>query len=470
MRLNNISKWVAGAVMVAVLASSCDKKLDVVPRQSIDAVNAIENATDLEAAVVGMYSVMGGGALYGTNLLMVPETQASWYPDATERWVSWRGTFTGHQQIARKTMNRNNGEASRMWTAGYLAINTANIVLSKLDVVDDPDLKNQLEGEALFVRGIMHFELVRYFGQPWDPATTNATPGIVIKTTATLTEAQAAEKLPRSTVAQVYAQAIADLTAAYNKLPDDNGTRADKYTAMAFLAKIYLQQSEWAKARDAADIVIGSDKYEMNASVRAVFDNKNTDESVFEIQQNDQNNAGTANDGMATFWSSLPGVGRADVRVSATLRNSYDPNDLRRLQWYYIGTGARPGNIYCSKWKTFSQNLPIVRIAEMFLIRAECNLRLGTTVGDTPENDLAQVRNPIRTNLAVIVNPTVDDILRERNFELACEGFKIHEIKRLKQGFSVNGGYTYDDERLVFPIPQIEIDATEGILTQNPGY
>jgi starch-binding outer membrane protein, SusD/RagB family len=467
MKLQNISKIFVCSALALAVSTGCNKKLELSPRQSIDAATAIQTAADLEGVVVGMYSVMGGGALYGTNLLLVPETQASYFPN-TEQYASWRGTFTGHQQIGRKTMNRNNGEASRMWTAGYLAINTANIVLENLNVVDDADLKSQFEGEALFVRGIMHFELVRFFGLPWGATPTNNTLGVVIKTTAANTETEAAEKLPRATVAQVYAQVITDLTAAAAKLPEDNGTRADRYTALAFLAKVYLQQGDYANARDAANAVIESGKYSMNASVRAVFDNKNTNESIFEIQQNDQNNAGTANDGMATFFASLPGIGRGDVRVAPAFVNSYDPDDLRAVEWYYIGTGARPGNVYTSKWKSFSQNLPVVRIAEMYLIRAETNIRLGgAPLGPSPASDLAQVRNPIRTNLAVIANPTLNDVLQERIYELAFEGFRIHEIKRLKQSFS---DYTWNDDILVFPIPQIEIDATEGVLVQNPGY
>jgi len=473
MKLINISKIIFCSTLVVGLNSACNKKLDQKPKQSIDAQNAIENATDLEALIVGAYSVMGGGALYGTNLLMCPETQASWYPDINEQYCAWRGTFTGQQQIGRKTMNRNNGEAARMWTSGYPAINTANIALSKLDVVTDPAQKSEFEGEALFVRGIMHFELVRIFGLPWDPLTTNNQLGVVIKTTESLTEAEAAEKLPRNTVAEVYAQVIADLTAAAQKLPIDNGTRADRFTALAFLAKVYLQQSDFAKARDAANAVIQSNKYEMSASVRTAFDNKNTDESVFEIQQNDQNNAGSANDGMATFFASLPGIGRADVRISPAFVATYDLADRRGFEWFYLGTGARPDNWYCSKWKSFSQNLPVIRIAEMFLIRAETNIRLGTAIGASPASDLAQVRNPTRVNLAEIAAPTLNDVLAERTFKLAFEGFKIHEIKRLKQTFSntpSGGNYVYNDARLVFPIPQIEIDATEGALIQNAGY
>ena len=466
MKLTTLSKIFLSAALTASVFSACDKKLDLEPRQSIDASTAIQTAADVEAAVVGAYSVMGGGALYGTNLLLYPDIMASHFPN-TEQYASWRGTFTGPQQIARKTMNRNNGEAARVWTAAYLAINTANIVLDNLDKVDDADLKAQYEGEALFVRGIMHFELVRYYGLPWGAGSASTNPGVVIKTTVTKTEEQAAEKLPRNTVAEVYAQVIADLTAAAGKLPDDNGTRADRYTALAFLARVFAQQSDYVNARDVANAVIQSDKYAMNASVRAVYDNKNTSESIFEIQQNDQNNAGTANDGMATFYSSLPGIGRGDVRIAPNFVNSYDPDDLRVNEWYYIGTGARPGNLYTSKWKSFSQNLPVIRIAEMYLLRAEMNLRLGTNVGATPAEDLAEIRNPIRTNLATIAAPTLDDVLYERLIELAFDGVRIHDIKRLKQSFSI---YSWDDDILVWPIPQIEIDATEGILTQNPGY
>lgn len=465
MKLVNISKVLLCAAILGGTQMACNKKLDVSPRQSVDATVAIQTSSDLEAAVVGMYSLMGGGSLYGTDLLMNPEIQASFFPN-TEQYCSWRGTFTGPQQVARKTMNRDNGVAAAFWTAGYRAINSANLVLENLAVAD-ADVKDQYEGEARFVRAAMHFELVRFFALPWGATTNNDHLGVVIKTTGANNEAEAAEKLPRNTVAQVYAAVIADLTAAAAKLPDDNGTRVDKYAALAFLSKVYLQKGDYAAARDAANQVIQSGKYSMNASVRAVFDNKNTAESIWEIQQNEQNNAGTANNGMATFFASLPGIGRADVRIAPAFANTYPAGDLRRVEWYYIGTGARPGNLYCSKWKSFSQNLPVIRIAEIYLIRAETNLRLGTTVGDTPENDLAEIRNPVRTNLAVIANPTLANVLAERRLELAFEGFRIHEIKRLQQSFSV---WTWTSPELVYPIPQQEVDATSGALIQNPGY
>ena len=441
--------------------ASCDKKLDIEPKQSIDATTALSSAEDVEGAVVGAYALMGAGSLYGTNLFLLADLQAS------EGYASWRGTFQGQRQVSNKTMTRDNSEAARTWTAAYRTINMANTVLDGLGVVSNAAKKNQLEGEALFIRGIMHFELVRYYALPWGATATNNHLGVVIRTTATKTEAAAFEKTPRSTVAQVYQQVISDLTAAASKLPADNGTRVDRFTALAFLSRVYLQQSDFANARDAASAVIGSGKYAMNASVRAVFDHKNTNESIWEIQQNDQNNAGTSNDGMATFFASLPGIGRADVRVAAGWVAGYDPNDLRRAEWYYVGTGARPGNLYTSKWKSFSQNLPVIRIAEMYLTRAETNLRLGTVVGDTPANDMAKVRNPIRTNLPVLLAPMLADVLNERFRELAFEGVRIHDFKRLRMS---TGSFAWNDPKLVFPIPQRDVDASSGVIVQNPGY
>lgn len=440
---------------------SCKKILDVSPEQSIDAETAIENDQDVDALIVGAYSIMGNGALYGTNFLMIPDLLGS------ADYCSWRGTFSSYDDIELKQMTPDNVDVTRTWTRAYSAINNANIVLSNLDKVKDADLKLTLEGEAYFIRAILHFELVRLYALPWGATAGNSQMGVVIKTTPSLTEDKAFEKKPRNTVAEVYTQVISDLNAAISKLPEDNGTRVDKFTALAFLSRVYMQQQDYAKARDAANEVINSGKYSMNASVSAVFSNKNTNESIWEIQQNDQNNAGESNDGMATFYASLDGIGRADVRINVGFVDTYEEGDFRKTGWYYEGTGRRPGNTYCSKWISFSQNLPVVRIAEMYLNRAECNKRLGTNVGATPEEDLAQVRNKVRTGLDPISAPDLDQILNERFHELAFEGLRIHDLRRLKMP---EGDLEWNDPTIVFPIPQSEVDASQGIIKQNPGY
>ena len=442
--------------------TACKKALDVEPKQTIDAGTAIQNDQDVNSLIVGGYALLGGGSLYGTNLLMLPDLLGS------EGTCTWRGTFQSPRQIANKTMTRTNVDANLTWTAAYNAINIANIALNSLSVVKDPDLKTQLEGEALFIRGIMHFELVRLYGLPWGATPANSQLGVAIKTKPTNTEAEAFEKVPRSTVKEVYDLVIADLTKAATLLPEENEKRASKYAALAFLSRVYLQQGNYAAALAAADEVIESGLFKLNASVSAVFSNRNTAESIWEIQQNEQNNAGTINNGMATFFASLPGIGRADVRmVVSFIANNYPAGDLRQSEWYYIGTGARPGNTYCGKWKSSSQNIPVIRIAEMYLTRAECNLELGSAVTAAPAEDLAQIKNSIRTNSTAPANPTLDDVRKERFIELAFEGQRIHNLKRLQLP---TGSFAWNADKLVFPIPQREVDATSGVLVQNPGY
>jgi len=449
-------------LMLATGFTACEKALDVDPAQTIDAGTALENDQDVNSLIVGGYSVMGGGSLYGTNLLMLADLLGS------ETVATWRGTFQSPAQIARKTMDRNNTDANRTWTASYNVINIANTAIGALNVVKDAGLKKQLEGEALFMRGVMHFELVRLYALPWGATADNSQTGVPIKLTSTKNEADAFIKTPRSSVKLVYDQVIADLTKAATLLPTVNSKRVTRFTAIAFLSRVYLMQGDYAKARDAANEVIESGFYALNASVSAVFTNKDTKETIWEIQQNEQNNAGTSNDGMATFYASKPGIGRADVRVAASfVSNNYPAGDLRRTEWYYLGTGARPGNTYTSKWNSFSQNIPIIRLSELYLTRAEANTVLGTVIGSTPAADLARVKNTLRTNSTAPLVPTVTDIRNERFIELAFEGHRIHDLRRLRLS---TGSFAWNSDKLVFPIPQREIDASQGILVQNPGY
>ena len=103
----------------------------------------------------------------------------------------------------------------------------------------------------------------------------------------------------------------------------------------------------------------------------------------------------------------------------------------------------------------------------MYLTRAEGNLVMSTSVGNTPADDMAMVKNSLRTNSVAPAAPTLTDIRDERFIELAFEGQRIWDLKRLRMS---SGSYNWNDPELVMPIPQREIDATKGVLVQNPGY
>lgn len=451
------------AATLVLAGTSCKKTLDIQPQQNIDANVALQNIDDVKSAVTGLYGLMGNGALYGTNLNVLSELQGS------DNYVSWRGTFQSYRQIANKNIVADNADVLRTWTNSYRAIILANNIIDKLNTIDPSNTKEK--GEAYFVRGALYFELVRFYGLPYINGATNSQLGVPIVTSTVYNEAQASAKTARSTVEQVYAQAEADLLKAATFLPTVNDKRLTKYAAMAFLSRLYLQKAGTAatgdanlvKARDYAHQVISSNAFGLNPLVTIAFNNRNSAESIFEIQQNDQNNAGTSNDGLTTFYASLPGsVGRADIRLLAAFVNQYEATDDRKTLLTYIGTGARPGNTYTAKWTDFGQNIPVVRLAEMYLTRAEANYRLGTTIGNTPLDDVNLVRARAKATPFTTLT-SLDNITNERALELAFEGLRIHDIKRLKKS---SGSFAYNDRLLVFPIPDREIKANN-LLVQN---
>jgi len=455
--MKNYKNILAGFFLLLSI-SSCKKQLEIDPKQNIDANVALNTTADVQNALIGAYTFMATGDLYGNNLVFIPDLYAS------DNYLTWRGTFTTYRNIASKAIVADNADVRRTWITAYSAVNTANIVLSALNVISDANTKNVIEGKALFIRGIMHFELVRLFGLPYDASGSNTNLGVPIMTKAVKTIDNVTNSVARNTVAEVYAAVENDLKSAITKLASVD----DQYAAKAFLARIYLQEGKYALARDVANDIITNSPYRLiTNSLEAPFRTKNSSEGIFEIKQNEQSNAGTSNDGLATFYASYQNatggnVGRADALVNTTFYNSFETGDKRQTEMIYEGTGARTG-FFTKKWYSFYDNIPVCRITEQYLIRAECNFRLGTSIGATAADDINTLRT--RAGLGNVV-PTLDIILNEREKELDYEGFRLHDYKRTKRTI---GTFAYDDPKLVFPIPDREINVNKA-LKQNPGY
>lgn len=452
-------KNILASFLLVLSISSCKKQLEIDPKQNIDASVALNTTADVQNALTGAYTFLATGDLYGTNLVFLPDIYAS------DNYLTWRGSFTSYRNISSKAIVSNNVDITRTWVTAYSAINTANIVLSALNVVTNADTKNIIEGKALFIRGIMHFELVRLYALPYDAAGANTNLGVPIITKAVKSVDNVTNNVTRNTVLEVYTAVENDLKSAITKLASVN----DQYAAKAFLARVYLQEGKYALARDIANDIIANSPYHLiTNSLEAPFRTKNSNEGIFEIQQNEQSNAGTSNDGLATFYASYQNstggdVGRADALVNTAFYNSFEAGDKRQTEMIYDGTGARTG-FFTKKWYSFYDNIPVCRITEQYLIRAECNFRLGTVIGATPGSDI----NTLRTRAGLgAVTPTLTIILNEREKELDYEGFRLHDYKRTKRSI---GAFAYNDPKLVFPIPDREINASGNTLIQNPGY
>ena len=454
MKKTYIYKLLLASTLLSV-ASSCKKALEISPVDTIEQSKALLTSKDVEVALVGSYSALGSRNLYGGRPFLMADFLAN------TNAIEWYGTYEELTQTINKSLLKTNTFVNNFWEASYTAINDANNVIASIDKVDAAK-KNKVEGEAKFIRGSVYFDLVRLFGKAYNdgsPATNLGVPIVLTPTTAVTTESY----VTRSTVAAVYAQAIADLTEAETKLPVTNGFFATKSSAAGMLARLYLQMGNYAAAGAAANRVLTSGNYTLTPTYVGAFPTMgsiaglNTSEDVFAIQVTTL----TGFNGYNEFYGSSTYGGRGDAVIS---QDWIDAN--------YVGTDDRvnafydDGDMYTSKFANPYGNVSIIRLAEMYLIRAECNVRLAPAApigGQTPLQDLSAVRGRagLTTSAATLAN-----ILNERKLELAFEGFALHDAKRTQTNI---GSTPWNANNLVFPIPQIEMDANKN-LVQNPGY
>jgi tetratricopeptide (TPR) repeat protein len=448
-------KTILIAVALIFFFTGCDKLLDLEPYQSISEDLALNSDANVKSVMRGAYAQFDDPGIYGGQLLRNAELLGG----ANE--ILWVGTYSGPRQIFNKQMNAANEDAAVQWSDSYQVINICNNVLSAIDVVKEAD-QDRIEGEALFLRSLMYFDLVRFYAKQFAAGTAASDLGVPLVLTPTrgITEAS---NVGRNTVQEVYTQVIADLTAAAALLPDENDVYATSGAATALLARVYLQKGDYTNARAAANTVIGSGVYELEANYSDVFNNDDpTAEDIFVTQITSQDRFSA----MTEFFSVPDYGGRdGDIEILSGHLSLYDAAD-DRLDLFFFGNEAdRTG-----KWNNLYGVVNLIRLAEMYLIRAECNERIDPTeatfVGATPTADYNMVHT--RAGLPAAASVTLANILLERRLELAFEGFRIHDQKRL--GETV-GTLASTDPKLIFPIPARELEANPTLKTQqNTGY
>lgn len=455
---NNRYMIIGGLLMVLASFSACNKGLEKNPYASVDESQALQTSSDVEAALIGAYSRLGDNNVYGGDMGVYSELLG----DNGE--ISWSGTFQGMTQIFNKNIPVDNDFVQETWMASYVTINIANNVLGAIDKVTDTK-KDKVEGEAKFIRGAVYFDLVRLYAKSWNDGTAANNDGVplVLEPTRVITEDS---KLARSKVAEVYTQVIKDLTEAESLLPETNGFFAGKSSAAAILARVYLEKGDYANAAAAATRVIESGNFTLLSNYADVYPYNpnntnavvgNTDEDIFAMQVNTTQGV---ND-FSTYFSQL---GRGDVEINENHFDDYEADDLRINGGFYQDGGS----IYCGKHDMSYSAVRIVRLAEMYLIRAEANFRAGgdPVGGVEAADDINTIRD--RAGLGPIASGdlTLEDIYIERKHELSFEGHKLHDAKRFGKSIL---GIPWNSPKLVFPIPDRERKVNEN-LTQNDGY
>jgi len=470
--------------------SSCDDFLDQPqPQQSLPSSTAFGSERDIRTGLIGAYNAAQTSDLMACNASMMPTI---WSSDGI-----WAGSFPSYQDIYNFQTTPDNGEVLGMWDDGYETINAANLVNEALDVVEDPaltpELVDQYRGEALFLRAMAHFELIRYFALPYN-ANSASDPGIPVVTEAVATSGDVTFP-ERNTVEEVYNQVIADFQQAAASLPDfvDDG-RANRFAALAYLAEIYFQQGNYAQAADAAAQVLAG-PFGLNEAINAFYLGEGTAEEIFVIINTAQDNPGV-NGSLAAFHN-INGRG-GDVLVDPDLvENGFDLilTDAQRAAIEAAGDSVLDtrSTLYSNEFTNIekyidpgnnSDNAPIFRLPKIMLIRAESIVRESGAV----EQEAIDLLNQIRQRALIVTDASgapvdnsvvaytagdfasaddlIDAIILERRVELAFEGTRFHDLMRLREPVR---GQPWNSDLLRFPIPQAELDANPN-LSQNPGY
>jgi hypothetical protein len=468
-----MKKTVLGLLTATLLLGSlesCNNKLNVQPVSSIDSATAFTNSSDVLAALVGCYTGLQSVDLYGGYLQFLTDLLAD---NGDESFV---GTFTQPQEAQRKALLITNSQVSATWLRAYDVINRTNNVLANIGKLDTPGQRASAEGEAKFIRSLVYFDLVRTYGKAWNDGTPTSNLGVPLVLTPTLTVADALP-VPRNTVAEVYAQVITDLTTAETLLTTGgplNSFSATRYACAGLLARVYLQQGNYAAAAAAANRAISTTSLFLNGFYGTNFGynttnvatnvvlttSTNTPEDIFTIQL-------TAQSGTNQLYTFYSRNSRADVNVQPQFLSLFETGDTRAsLNTTPTATAAS----YTRKYDAQYGNIKLMRVDEMLLTRAEANFRAGTTVGATPLADINAIRT--RAGLPVLTSVTLTQILKERRIELAFEGFRLGDLKRNQESTVdplSNAVIPWNSPRLVFPIPFREVNANPN-LKQNEGY
>jgi tetratricopeptide (TPR) repeat protein len=461
MKIKNITlgKYLTAVLATGILTVGCSKRLDIGPYQSIAENAALNTEGDVLVTLIGAYDGLQAAAGWGGEIMVLNDLIGN----STN--INFTGTFAGLNDAYNGLMVSNNSFATGTWNAAYSVINRANNVLSAVEkVTSSPAKKSSVEGEALFIRASMYFELVRLYAKAVGDGDASQNPGVPLVLTPTRGVTDA-DYRARASVKAVYDQVIADLAKAETLLPSSNGFYANKWAAAAMLARVQLQNKNYTEAAAAANRVITGSGRSLNPDFTKLWftfiNNGGTtpSEYLFAVKVTAQDGANSINTYFGRTISGMPGTaGRSDCKIKAAHISQYEAGDKRN---YFVLSG---GSYYSMKHLDRFGDVPVIRLAEMYLTRAEANFRNNTSVGATPLADVNIIRG--RAGLAPLSAVTLADIAKERALELAFEGHNLHDAKRLQQAV---GSFPWNSPKLIMPIPQREMDVNKK-LVQNAGY
>ncbi|MBV6639324.1 MAG: RagB/SusD family nutrient uptake outer membrane protein [Cyclobacteriaceae bacterium] len=469
-------------ILIALTMAACSGLLEENPETFISPDAFYTTVDEATAAVYAAYDILP--AMYRNPYM------TSFSDVASNSFIVTSASATDFQPFDIHTISPSNSRLTDFWEFSYRGINRVNAIIDRVpDITGDEGEKNELIGEAKFLRAFFYFNMVRLFGDV----------PIALNETTSLNNL----KLPRSPKSNVYQQIVADLEDAISKLPDEpkETGRADINAARGILARVQLTLGSFSDVVDNTSDIISSGEFYLWESYSEAFleRNDNGKESIFAIQFEKNIDGNNLNS-----WS-MPPVLNAYVNdpplfdlmeVSAELENSYETGDQRKslnaVTEYVTSTNDtirfqamsfkysdgifkdQPGGGFNNAGNS-GVNYPILRYADVLLMHAEA---VNEVSGPTTEafESLNMVRRrafgvDISSASAYDLLGLDQDAFRqavwlERFRELPHESHQYFDLIRTGRAEST---LNVSASKLVYPIPQREIDVNDQ-LTQNPDY
>jgi hypothetical protein len=474
-RKRPVAYLITGMLLMLSLVS-CEKLIEVqVPQNMLPSDVVFQANSTASAAVNGMYITMAGKS--GFNYLLTVTTGMA----ADEFYYT--NTNVLYDQFAANTIAPlNNANNVTLWSDPYAVIYQANLIIEGLtaeSAVAD-SLKKQYIGEAKFMRAFCHFYLTNLYGK------------VPVITSSDLSQTQFK---PRSEVADVYRQIIADLVDAEQLMTDDykysptagDRTRANKYAAAALLARVYLYNEQWDLAQqEASKVIAKSSLYSLstNLATNSPFF-KNSTEAILQWYSHLSVTSGYANEGSVLKPTSTSAT--AVIAVRDTLLKLFETGDARKTNWlttfkpyqstitYTIANKYRFNSTASSTAAGKLEGYTLLRVGEMYLIKAEALARIGTDL-DGVKTALNAIRNTrgLGNTTATDQAGLLTAIAKERQIELFAEmGHRWFDLKRTGKAdalMTVLKPATWKSTAVLFPVPQEVSNTNPGLLPQNGGY
>lgn len=497
---------------VAVLAfASCEDWLNVPPSTSTDTDNAMKTVADAQIALNGVYRLASAHSYYGDNYYYFGDCRAE---DVQEREAKGAGRrvspYYEYNVLADDAFN-----IKLPWEQVYKVIRQTNNIIQKsgdgsveTNGADEEAQLKEIRAEALAMRALAHYDLVRLFAMPY--MVDSLALGVPIELEPTLPTHRPA----RDTVRNVYARIIRDLNDAIatGLTRDKNDGAFNYWSAKALLSRVCLNKGDWRGAYDAAVDVIenngGLYRLYTHDEYPTVWGQDFTSESLFEFYFTQTEPAGGSGGEGAPMvyadnvldWNNLIlteaflnllDEDPDDVRHQITaLPQKPEADDLPHMtdaQGNQVSIADRP--VYLAKFPGKSgdgntpqdNNLIVLRLSEVYLNAAEAAFHLGGAEAEQGRaylNEIVSRANPDKS--VSTADFTLERILKERRKELVGEGLAVYDYLRNGLTISRNGGWHLmnldaadarsiapDDLRHALPIPQSEIDANPNIQ-QNP--